>query len=124
MARPTLLNESTEAVILKAIAIGMPVRLAAQLAGVDQRTVFAWKKKGKDGEEPYAQFFRKCKEVEMLAVEHALTVINKAADDGDWKAASWMLERLHSEYFSSEKRRIREIDKRLKEIEEQHRRGY
>ena len=114
MGRPTMLNENTEAIILKAVSIGMPVRLAAQLAGVDKRTIYGWKKKGRDGEERYVLFFRRCKEVEMLAVEHALNVIHTAATNGDWKAASWLLERRHADHFSSEKRRIREMEKRLK----------
>lgn len=124
MGRPTLLNENTERIILKAVGIGMPIRLAAQLAGIDQRTLYGWKAKGKNGEEQYVQFFHRLKETEMQAVEHALNVIHTAATSGDWKAASWLLERRHPEYFSSEKRRIREIEKRLKEIEEQQRREY
>jgi transposase len=124
MGRPTLLNENTERIILKAVGIGMPIRLAAQLAGIDKRTLYGWKAKGKAGEEQYVQFFHRLKETEMRAVEHALGVIHKAAENGDWKAASWLLERRHADHFSSEKRRIREIEARLKEIEEQQRRGY
>lgn len=124
MGRPTLLTETTERVIVKAVAIGMPIRLAAQLAGIDKRTLYGWKAKGKAGEEQYVQFFHRLKETEMKAVEHALGVIHRAAVSGDWKAASWLLERRHADHFGTEKRRLRDIEARLKEIEEQHRRGY
>lgn len=124
MARPTALTPEVSAVIVRAVHLGMPWRLASGLANVSERTVYGWLKRGKAGEEPYLQFLQDVKRAEKLAIEHALQVIRKAADAGDWKPAAWLLERRAFESFGHERRRLRELEARLKEIEERHNRGY
>ncbi len=124
MPRPTKYDQPTADVILKAVAAGLPNETAAKLAGIEVRTLYAWKRKGKAGEEPFVQFLHALMRQQAEAVSKAVEAIRAAAERGEWRAAAWWLERRHPDQYGTEKRRLREIEARLKEIEEQQRRGY
>ena len=116
MARPTKYDQHTADVLLKAVTAGLPNKTAAALAGIDERTLYLWKRKGKAGEEPFLQFFQSLKASQAKAVEGAMKVIAAAALRGEWRAAAWWLERRHADEFGSERKRIREIEKTLAEL--------
>jgi hypothetical protein len=94
MARPTKLTEETSAAIVKALAIGATRKDAAGAAGVDYRTFLNWMEAGEKAKKgAFFQFFQACSQAEHKARLNYLSVIAKAANDGDWRAALEYLKR-------------------------------
>lgn len=116
MARPIKYDQTTAEVLLKAVAAGLPNKTAAELAGIDERTLYNWKRRGKAGEEPFLQFLQSLRAHQARAVREAMQTINHAAKRGEWRAAAWWLERRHPDEYGSERKRIRELEKMLAEI--------
>ena len=98
MARPTLLNPARQARIVEALRLGATYRMAAACGGIEYRTLRNWMFRGEqDGEGPYFAFSDAIKGAESEAAISALMTINKAASNGTWQAAAWLLERRHPE---------------------------
>lgn len=116
MARPTKFDQPTADVIMKAVAAGLPNETAAELAGVSERTLYEWKRRGKAGEEPFVQIVQDIKRGQAEAVVSAMKVIREAAERGTWTAAAWWLERRHPDLYGCERKRIRELEKLVAEI--------
>ena len=116
MARPSKFDQPTADVILKAVAAGLPNETAAKLAGIDVRTLYAWKRKGKTGEELFVQFFHDLMRQQAEAVAKAVEAIRAAAERGEWRAAAWWLERRHPDLYGSDRKRIRELEKLVNEL--------
>jgi hypothetical protein len=94
MARPTKLTEETSAAIVKALAIGATRKDAAGAAGVDYRTFLNWMEAGQQARSgAFFQFFQACTQAEHKARLNYLSVIAKAANEGDWRAALEYLKR-------------------------------
>lgn len=119
MARPTKFDQTTAAVILKAVADGLPNETAARLAGIAERTLYHWLRRGRAGEEPFFQFFHELKKQQAQAVSDAVGVIRAAAKRGQWKAAAWWLERRHPDLYGSDRKRVRELERLVSEITRQ-----
>ncbi len=81
--------------ILEGLRLGMTYKLAAQYAGMGERTLYEWLAAD-------AQFSHDCKDAEAHNAEEALACIRKAAKDGNWTAGAWLLERRHR-YTKTEK---------------------
>lgn len=84
--RPTKYQPETVAKITNAIAVGATLTHACSYAGIDLDTLSNWRKK-------YSEFSDAIKEAEGKAVVGWLAKIEKAANDGNWTAAAWKLER-------------------------------
>jgi hypothetical protein len=72
---------------------GLPFSLACSRAGVSHEFFIQWRQDDPEFESLVAQA---C----SVSVEHNLEVVRRAAANGDWKAAAWMLERSHPKMFS------------------------
>lgn len=116
MARPTKYDQPTADVILKAVAAGLPNETAAKLAGIDVRTLYAWKRRGKAGEEPFVQFLHALMRHQAEAVAKAVEAIRAAAERGEWRAAAWWLERRHPDEYGSDRKRLRELARMVDEL--------
>src|SRR4051794_20853602 len=86
------------------LAKGMPSVFICRKLGLDRRSPWRWRKeaKKKDARPIYHDF---CNAVDLGKaefVERALDTIRAAAVRGDWKAASWGLERLLPEHFGNQ----------------------
>lgn len=73
---------------------------AAALAGIDKRTFESWLRQGRMDIErgldtDFADFHRKVEQATAVGEQKALTVVNKASERGDLRAAQWLLERRH-----------------------------
>jgi hypothetical protein len=82
------------------ITLGMPLKFAAQAAGITEATFYNWMEKGeteKSGK--HVEFFEYIKECQSKAVQLHLKLITKAAKEGSWQASAWILERRHPEEF-------------------------
>ncbi len=91
--RPTKRTKTIGEAILASIEKGLPFSLACSRAGVSHEFFVQWRQDDPEFESLVALA---C----SLSVEHNLEVVQRAAANGDWKAAAWMLERSHPKMFS------------------------
>ena len=78
-----------------AIALGSTYEIAASYAGIGLRTFYTWMARGQRGEQPYEQFWQAIKKAESRGAIQSLSKVITAAQDGNWQAAAWLLERRH-----------------------------
>ena len=89
------LNEETKGRLIEGIRLGMTNKLAAQYAGISEQCFYQWRDKAKAGSPEHLELFEHLKRAEAQSAAHALAVIKKAAQEGTWSAAAWLLERRH-----------------------------
>lgn len=99
--RPTLLNPTRQAALLKAIEQGMPLKQAAAMAGMSYDTLNNWQNRGQNESAPpeYRQFCQQLRHSQAVAMQVHVSSICDAAKR-DWRAAAWMLERRFPEDFA------------------------
>jgi len=99
MAKPKLTPEIQKE-IGNNIKLGMPLKFAAEAAGICEKTFYLWMEKGEnEGKGKYHDFFVYCNNCKSIGVKLHLTLITKAANEGSWQASAWILERRHPEEF-------------------------
>lgn len=79
--------------ILAHVRSGLPVKYAALLAGVDERSVYRWLAKGREQKRGiFRQFFH---DLERAQSESVAQLVSQVAEAGrkDWRAATWLLTR-------------------------------
>jgi hypothetical protein len=117
VARPTKLSPDTQERIEHALQLGATFELAAQYGGIAYNTFNEWRKRGEaelarrdnprvkpgtkrwEAEQPFVEFYEATKKAEALAAIGWLAKIEKAANDGNWQAAAWKLERRYPERY-------------------------
>lgn len=91
-----LTAELTENIVDR-VRRGIAPEVAAVAAGVSQSTYYNWRKRGQDGEEPYAGFWnavaRACAESEVALVERVQEGDGQGVGFGSSKAALEILQR-------------------------------
>ena len=107
--RPLLLTDELSAIICGHIEEGVPIKYAAQMAGVKYPTVNEWESRGRDPNETNAVFARfadamavaRAKQASRLvkAIEDAGHIPNEKTGQRDWRAHAWLLERGHRDDF-------------------------
>lgn len=106
MARPTVLTPDVRAKVCDAMRIGAYQVEAARYAGIGENTLSGWLKTGRadiaagDGGSVHAQFAAEFAAAEAQAVIRALTVVQRAAAEGDWRAATTWMARRHPQRWS------------------------
>ena len=94
--RPTKLNAYVQKTICQAISLGATYEIAASCAEIPVNTMYHWLARGRRGDgEIYEAFFKAVKKAEGGGAVACLSKIIKAANDGNWAAAAWILERRH-----------------------------
>ena len=78
-------SEEKRARILEKLAMGSTLTIAAKAAGIDRNTLTDWRKN--------PDFLAACEKAEAAYAERQLGHIENAAERGDWRASSWVLER-------------------------------
>lgn len=105
--RPSKLNDDVQKVIVDALVRGNFQNVAAELAGVDNATICRWMEKGQREEPEFARYreFREAILVANASAQDAqISRINRAARDGTWQAAAWLLERrFHDQWGRKDK---------------------
>lgn len=90
-------------IIYKAVSQGMTIKSACSLAGITQTTFYDWVTNK-------PEFTALIKKAESEMKERALKVINQAAQNGQWQAAAWLLERREpNEYGRQDRVRIEDV---------------
>ena len=93
-------NADVHARIVNALRIGAYQVHAAKAARVSPDSLAKWLRKGRAGDERYAQFASDCDEAMAQFANRLQGTITKAAIAGDWKAAAWDLERRYPEQYA------------------------
>jgi hypothetical protein len=112
MGRPNKLAPEVRESILRSMRLGLFAEQAAQLAGIAERTLDDWIRKGRDGVEPYASFYSDFSAAKAQGEQSYVGVIGKAAAGGNWNAAAWILERRHPKRWGPKVRMIVEEEQR------------
>ena len=117
MSRPTKLTPDVQETITKALGLGCTFEAAANAAGIAYETFNEWRKRGKaeaerrqspriqegakqwNDEQPYLQFSEAIKKALGDRQARWLSQIEKAANNGNWQAAAWKLERTEPDSF-------------------------
>tara|TARA_Y100001973_G_C5018218_1_gene241824 strand:- start:133 stop:588 length:456 start_codon:yes stop_codon:yes gene_type:complete len=102
MGRPTKFDDpEVRRKLIEATRIGATRTIAARYAGVPESVLYAWLKRGKQGEDRYQEFREEIlKASSSHAVEHLALISAHARSDkpNSWQASAWMLERRHQGY--------------------------
>lgn len=116
MGRPSSYCEEIHNAICASLANGAPREAAAKAAGISHDTMHRWMRRGESGETPYASFRDDVIKAEGEAVLKFVKVIHDSAPK-NWQAAAWWLERRRPRDFSAERLKLRELEKKLLEME-------
>ena len=104
----TKLTPETLKLLVQGIKLGASFKDTAAFAGISEDTFYAWMRKGRESN-------RGLYRAAYLAIERAkgvgsvtlLAMIEKAAQQGDWRAAAWKLERRLPEEFGRQRVDVR-----------------
>ncbi len=85
----------------QAILLGATYELAAMFAGISQKTLYTWRQRAETAPAgtPLAELRERLLQAEGRAAIGWLAKIEKAANEGNWQAASWKLERRYPETY-------------------------
>jgi hypothetical protein len=97
--RPTSLTPSVARAIVESLRAGVYVQTAATIAGVSKQSFYEWCKRGKAGEQPYADFLDACEKAIAHSESNAVKSI-RAAGKKNWQALCWWLERRHRQRWA------------------------
>ena len=86
MGSPTKRTDAARSTILKALKLGATLKLAAESAGMHYDTLREWMNND-------AAFSVAVRKAEATRAQAALRSIEKAAQEDNWQAAAWYLER-------------------------------
>jgi hypothetical protein len=111
MARPSKLTPEITERICMAIRAGNYAKVAAAMAGIGETTYYKWLEMAElpNAKKEYKEFRESIERAEAEAEVVAIARIRQAADNGDWKAAGWYLERKHGERWGRNDKLRQEI---------------
>lgn len=99
--RPTKLTEETKATLLQGIQAGLPYELSCNAAGVSYRAFRNWVLKGEKAQSgEYFQLVQDLKIAEGQGATRLIGLIQRSANEGQWQAGAWILERRYPQYYS------------------------
>jgi hypothetical protein len=94
--RPIECTEAMAVEVCSWLAKGCSIKATCKIVGIPQETFFNWRKRGADGEEPFASFSER---VTRAIGDGLAGRVSNIAGAGDWRADAWMLERMHPDEF-------------------------
>lgn len=91
--------------ICENIRRGNYISTSCRAVGISTSTYSRWKKKGKQGIEPYKTFLERTDEAEAKGEMACLEVIyNNAIENGNWLSSAWILERKYPNRYGKRER--------------------
>lgn len=93
MSYPSKFTPEARKAIVNSLKAGDFLEVAAAKAGVSARTAHEWMKRGGRGEKGYAEFLTDVEAANAHAESAYRGILNKAASEGTWQAAAWVMER-------------------------------
>jgi hypothetical protein len=124
IGRPIKITESVCNVIIDYLGHDLPIKYAAEGAGICERTFFYWLEKGeKDLSENtqslYASFLQAVKKVQSDRIKHHLDKID--SDTRNWTPHAWKAERRYGMYSMPDAARLLEtmeaIEAKIQKLE-------
>lgn len=79
--------------VIEALRLGASRAGAASCAGIAPSTLHEWFRRGRAGEQPFADLWDRVQTEQRAWEVEALRRIHDAATKGTWTAAAWLLER-------------------------------
>jgi len=119
MAKPTVLTEKVQDIIIDSILNNLPYVKAFNLAGIGNKTFYNWKKRAEEEEERgeetiYTQLFHLIREAESKAIYGHLAAIKEGKTG--WQSRSWILERRWREHFANDSYQLDDLRRQLEEL--------
>lgn len=93
-------QEETQRKIVAAIRGGATMKQACSIAGITRATFNRYAKLAEQGEQPWADIWDRFYKAVDEGVMRKLAVIDRAAEEGNWTAAAWWLERNFPEQYA------------------------
>lgn len=111
MARPTKLDKELQDRFIAAIQAGNDKKVAAQMVGIGETTLYRWLSEGskEDADQEFREFRELVIRAEAQAEVSKVAQVTIAVNNGEWKAATWWLERKHPERWAQTQRIQTEI---------------
>lgn len=98
--RKSKLNDEIKGLLVNLISTGVPIVHASKAIGITEDTYHHWMRRGElQPNSIYGDLRRAIEKAWSQAVATRVRQINEAAKNGDWRAAAWYLERVHSDQF-------------------------
>lgn len=104
--KPKLLDPEIRKRFCDAIRSGSTIELAAKYAGITPATYYTAIQHARNGEPEWASLLDEVEVAEGSAAVAMTAVIRKAAVDGTWQAAAWMLERRYPKMYGRHESRF------------------
>ena len=94
--RPCLLTASLEKKFFRGIRNGLPLKHAAQFAGLSYDTVNRWRIRGDEEDAPdeFRHFCKALRHAQAVSMNRLVRSVQKAGRK-DWRAAAWLLNQRH-----------------------------
>ena len=113
--RDPKLTPEVQKIIVDRVAAGVPLKYAAQGAGIGERTLRRWMADGRAGNKPFSALMAALKKAEADAIARNVGLIQKEAAK-TWTAAAWFLERRYPDDFASHRRDVAELRRDVAEL--------
>lgn len=100
IGRPTVFNQAIADRVIEGVTRGLTMKNAAAYGGISYSTLNRWRQRGQesgDADDPFCQFWNRLERAKGEAALRLLNCVNSAAEGGEWKAATWILERRYPE---------------------------
>tara|TARA_Y100000004_G_C8948076_1_gene427222 strand:+ start:759 stop:1190 length:432 start_codon:yes stop_codon:yes gene_type:complete len=97
--KPYKLDEQLTERLLNAIKLGSYIEHACAYAGINSSTYRRWRSLAEDNLEPYKSLFEKIQQAEAEGIIRRIGRIEKQAQEGNWQADAWLLERKYPDKF-------------------------
>ena len=98
MARKSKLTQELIKEAYKLVAAGNYVKDIYPILGIDESTWYRWLSEGEKAKSGLKrEFYETIKKAEKDAIARNVALIQRAAQEGNWQAAAWWLERKYFE---------------------------
>jgi hypothetical protein len=101
MARRTKLTDELQAALVQTFNGGSTIKDACAYVGISETAYYDWMARGRAAKSGrYAEFAEAIKKARSVARVEAVALVRKAAKEGNWQAAAWILERSDPESWA------------------------
>lgn len=102
MARPSKLTDTLAEQSAVCVREGIDPQIAVGAYGISRSTYYSWIAQGREGYSPFMEFLDLIERARYEAIYSHVSRIYKSALAGNWRAATWWLERHAPELYGKE----------------------
>ena len=116
MEAPTKLNDNLIAEMVKALRLGMTIKLSCQYCGIHVSQYYRWLSLGQQQPDSiHARFREAVTRARGKGAAHHLALLTRAANEGNVQASMWLLERCHN-FIRRERIEVEQAESELDEV--------